>query len=193
MTDITSKGAAETAILRANINDQLNRLLTQLEDLDELKDEFSIEEFNEIKSETIQQLSDFQTYLSMTLKGDLTLVDEFGAAQLALQSAISSAFHTPEVIRLFAQRQPQAIRDRFNALRRDFTLNKLSEQSFLNQSLEMLNALQSMGEKLTPEEQAIMDRCSSTAQFETINDENQSIDENALMNQAKQQISKTQR
>lgn len=193
MTDITSKGAAETAILRANINDQLNRLLTQLEDLDELKDEFSIEEFNEIKSETIQQLSDFQTYLSMTLKGDLTLVDEFGAAQLALQSAISSAFHTPEVIRLFAQRQPQAIRDRFNALRRDFTLNKLSEQSFLNQSLEMLNALQSMGEKLTPEEQAIMDRCSSTAQFETINDENQSIDENALMNQAKQQINKTQR
>jgi hypothetical protein len=37
-TDITSKGKHETVLLKANINDQLNRLLTQLEDLEELKD-----------------------------------------------------------------------------------------------------------------------------------------------------------
>jgi hypothetical protein len=35
-----SRGDAETAQLRENIKDQLNRLLTQVEDLEELKDEF---------------------------------------------------------------------------------------------------------------------------------------------------------
>eukprot|EP00954_Amorphochlora_amoebiformis_P029350 1393034-Amorphochlora_amoeboformis.AAC.1 len=34
-----SRGAAQTELLRANINDQINRLLDQLEDLEELKDE----------------------------------------------------------------------------------------------------------------------------------------------------------
>ena len=35
---MASRGKHETELLRMNIEDQLNRLLTQLEDLDELKD-----------------------------------------------------------------------------------------------------------------------------------------------------------
>lgn len=35
---MSTRGKHETDMLKANIDDQLNRLLTQLEDLEELKD-----------------------------------------------------------------------------------------------------------------------------------------------------------
>jgi hypothetical protein len=44
-SDVTGKGKHETALLKANITDQLNRLLTQLEDLEELKDGKSTNQF----------------------------------------------------------------------------------------------------------------------------------------------------
>ena len=37
---MATRGKRETEQLRGNISDQLNRLLTQVEDLEELKDEF---------------------------------------------------------------------------------------------------------------------------------------------------------
>ena len=64
-------------------DDQLNRLMTQLEDLEELKDEFDDEEeYEETKAETLDQLKEFQLFLEKTLSGDLTLIDQFGSAQL---------------------------------------------------------------------------------------------------------------
>ena len=99
----------ETELLRIQINDQLNRLLTQLEDLDELKDggltarrpewrpsmcsygagsaEFEEKEWHEMKEETIQQLTEFEAFMKKSMKGDMTLVDEFGSAQLVRRAA----------------------------------------------------------------------------------------------------------
>lgn len=44
MSNKDTRGKYETELLRSNINDQLSRLLTQLEDLEELKEEFSEQE-----------------------------------------------------------------------------------------------------------------------------------------------------
>ena len=43
-------------------------------------------------------------------KGDITLIDEISSFQLAIQAAISDAFRTPEIIRLFAKKQPTQLR-----------------------------------------------------------------------------------
>ena len=40
-----------------------------------------MEEYNETKLETQDQLREFQAFLERSLRGDMTLVDEFGAAQ----------------------------------------------------------------------------------------------------------------
>jgi len=37
----------------------------------------------------------------------MTLVDEFGGMQLAIQAAVSEAFKTPEVIKMFAKKGSQ--------------------------------------------------------------------------------------
>ena len=42
----------------------------------------------------------------------MTLVNELNRMQLAIQAAISEAFKTPEVIRLFAKKQPGQLRQR---------------------------------------------------------------------------------
>ena len=85
-------------------------------------------------------LKEFQVFLDRAIGGDMTLVDEFGSAQLvltrggtrvfggqcapqlcmsltqAIQAAVSQAFKTPEVIRLFATKQPQQLRSRLGQL-----------------------------------------------------------------------------
>jgi hypothetical protein len=105
------------------------------------RDEFDADEYEETKAETIEQLKEFQGTLSKMLEGNMSLVDELGAMQLvwprggprsssamhvnpaafftchprttqAIQAAVSDAFKTPEVIRLFAKREPGQLRAR---------------------------------------------------------------------------------
>lgn len=44
----------------------------------------------------------------------------------AIQAAISQAFKTPEVIRLFGRREPKQLRERLSIIDQDLKLNKLS-------------------------------------------------------------------
>lgn len=47
----------------------------------------------------------------------------------ATQAAISAAFHTPAVIRMFARREPDLLRERLAEVDRDERLGKLSAQA----------------------------------------------------------------
>ena len=112
--------------LRANVESQLERLLSQLEDLEELRSELTDEEYEETRSETLTQLREFQTSLAKMTSGSMTLQSELDATRLAVQAAISDAFKTPEVIRLFASKQPAALRRRLAEMDRDVKLGQLS-------------------------------------------------------------------
>ena len=54
----------------------------------------------------------------------MTLVDEVNRMQLAIQAAISEAFKTPEVIRLFAKKQPGQLRQRLAEVSNKLSLIK---------------------------------------------------------------------
>eukprot|EP00753_Platysulcus_tardus_P022654 PLAT9864.1.p3 GENE.PLAT9864.1~~PLAT9864.1.p3 ORF type:complete len:191 (+),score=109.55 PLAT9864.1:1051-1623(+) len=163
---MASRGASETERLRRNIEEQLERLLSQMEDLEEMKEELEDEEYEEGMADTREQLQEFKTMLDKMVEGDMTLVDELGSVQLAIQAAISNAFKTPEVIKLFARKQPDALRVRLTQLQRDKTLGKLDDASAAAASREVLLALQKLGEELTPEEEALLESSSAaTAGF----------------------------
>ena len=70
------------------------------------------DEYEETKQETLDQLKEFQESLNHLVEGNVSLVDEIGSMQLAIQAAVSQAFKTPEVIRLFAKREPGQLRER---------------------------------------------------------------------------------
>eukprot|EP00744_Colponema_vietnamica_P012457 GILI01017477.1.p1 GENE.GILI01017477.1~~GILI01017477.1.p1 ORF type:complete len:115 (-),score=46.10 GILI01017477.1:10-354(-) len=98
---MASRGQQETDKLKKNIEDQLNRLLTQLNDLEEMKAELDEAEYESTKADTLEQLKTFQESLQRMKAGDMTLVDDINRAQLAIQAAVRAAFKAPEVIRMF--------------------------------------------------------------------------------------------
>eukprot|EP01096_Ripella_sp_DP13-Kostka_P017490 TRINITY_DN8952_c0_g1_i1.p1 TRINITY_DN8952_c0_g1~~TRINITY_DN8952_c0_g1_i1.p1 ORF type:complete len:195 (+),score=98.10 TRINITY_DN8952_c0_g1_i1:368-952(+) len=147
-----SRGKQETAVLIENVEDQLNRLLAQLEDLEELRADLDDDEYTETKQDTLEQLQEFQATLDKMIKGDMSLVDKLGKFQLAIQATISEAFKTPEVIKLFAKREPGALRQKLEELKVSHKLQKMSKDDMLQQAVEILAALQQLGEELSPGE-----------------------------------------
>lgn len=108
----------------------------------------------------MEQLREFNESLRRMISGDMTLVDELGAMQLATQSAISAAFKTPAVIRMFGKQEPDQLRMRLSTIERDFRLGKLTKDSSDKQRGEVLNALKHLGEKLEPGDIELLERLS---------------------------------
>ncbi len=114
-------------------------------------------------------MEEFDAALKRMMDGDMTLVSELGQVKLALRAAISNAFQTPDVIRSFARREPAALRERLKKLAQDFKLGRIPESSYRGMGMEVVVALQRLGEELAPEERAFLDSASADAKkrFET--------------------------
>ncbi|XP_033210389.1 protein LZIC-like [Belonocnema kinseyi] len=155
---MTSYGKAETDRLRKNLEEQLDRLVQQLEDLENCRDELDASEYEETKNETMDQLREFNESLQRLISGDVTLVDQLGAMQLATQAAISAAFKTPAVIRMFGKREPESLRNRLVEIDRDLKLGKLSKDANERLRGEVLSALRQLGEKLNQSELQLLEK-----------------------------------
>ncbi|XP_061127295.1 protein LZIC [Syngnathus typhle] len=167
---MASRGKSETGKLRQNMEEQLDRLMQQLQDLEECREEIDEEEYEETKKETLEQLSEFNDSLKKIMTGDMTLVDELSGMQLAIQAAISQAFKTPEVIRLFAKKQPGQLRTRLAEMDRDVMVGKLSRDDYKQQKMEVLTALRKLGEMLTTEDETFLaeNATATLSQFEKV-------------------------
>ncbi|XP_066547450.1 protein LZIC [Amia ocellicauda] len=167
---MASRGKSETTKLKQNMEEQLDRLMQQLQDLEECREELEEDEYKETKKETLEQLSEFNESLKKIMSGNMTLVDELGGMQLAIQAAISQAFKTPEVIRLFAKKQPGQLRIRLAEMDRDVMVGKLPRDVYTQQKVEILMALRKLGEKLTVEDESFLSANASAtlSQFEKV-------------------------
>lgn len=85
---MTSRGASETSKLRTNIEDQLNRLLAQLQDLETLRADIDEDEYDSVKKDTLDQLKEFEVSLKKMMAGDMTLVSELGGVQLVCNTTV---------------------------------------------------------------------------------------------------------
>lgn len=74
--------------------------------------EFEEKEWNETREETLAQLRDFEAFMEKSISGDMTLVDEFGSAQLVMNvyARLSPTSHPGAVNRPF--KRPSARRSR---------------------------------------------------------------------------------
>jgi len=154
--------------LKANVEEQLERLVNQLEDLESYREELDADEYMETRAETLEQLKEFQSSLSKLAAGDLSLTDYFVSIQLAIQAAVSEVFHTPEVIRMFAKKQPEQLRLRLATIQRDVKLGKLSSKQAHQQQVETLSALKGLGEELSQEENSLIEKTNSISLQEFI-------------------------
>lgn len=149
-------------------------MVAQLGDLEECKNDLEAEEYEETKRETMEQLEDFNKYLSRLTSGNMTLVDEIGSMQLAIQAAISNAFQTPEIIRLFARKQPTQLRVKLSEIERDFKIGSLDKERYTQQKREILSALTRLGDNLLDEEKIFLanNLTDSLKEFNKVTSEN---------------------
>lgn len=68
--------------LLKNLLDQQERLLQQLADLEEVKDDLEESEYEESKTGTLEQIVDITQSLCKLESGNLTLTDELGTQRL---------------------------------------------------------------------------------------------------------------
>lgn len=73
---------------------------------------------------------ELQFQLQRLIRGDMTLVTALGAMREATAAAISQAFKSSDVIRMFAAREPAALREKLAALQEQQKLNKLSADAY---------------------------------------------------------------
>jgi len=153
------KGQKQSEQLRENVENQLTRLLVQLQDLEEAREDFeSEEEYNAARADTIMQLEEIETRLSKMMSGDITLVSSLGSIQLATQAAIRSSFKSLDTIRLFAKKETGALRSRLAALEEDLRLSRVSEETFFQFAGEVTSALEKLGEPLSARETELATR-----------------------------------
>ena len=155
---MSSRGKLETEKLRKNLEAQLDRLVQQLEDIEENRNLLDADAYEEAMQLTKEDLQSFNESLQRMISGDTTLVDELSSIQLATQSAISEAFKTPAVIRMFGKRETAQLRTRLAQLDCDMKLGKLSREVSDRQRGEILNALRQLGEKLEPQELQLLEK-----------------------------------
>jgi len=160
---MASRGKSETEKLKHNLEEQLDRLLNQLKDLEECREDLDDDEYEETKRETLEQMQEFEETLKKMVAGNMSLVDQLNGMQLAIQAAISEAFKTPEVIRMFAKKQPDQLRQKLAQMQRDVNLGKLAEIAYTQQGVEILTALKKLGETLTPAEMEFLEKNSNAA------------------------------
>jgi hypothetical protein len=79
---MSNRGGAETAQLKKNVEEQMQRLLSQLEDLEAEKDNLEPEEYQDMRNDTIEQLREFKKSLEKMMAGNMTLVNELNGVQL---------------------------------------------------------------------------------------------------------------
>jgi hypothetical protein len=142
--------------LRQKINSQLNRLLRQLHDLEESREELDEEEYQETRVETLKQMQEFEHALNNMTQGNLSLEDEFGHMKIAMRAAVSQAFKTPEIISSFAKKQPDNLRKSLSDYERDLHLGKLSKDDFALKKVETLLALEKLKQELSPDEKQFL-------------------------------------
>ncbi|VDK43735.1 unnamed protein product [Anisakis simplex] len=143
--------------LITNIQDQLNRLMTQLADIEQEKETLEAEEYIEMKNGTMEQLR-------------------------AIRAAISEAFKTPEIVAIFAKKQPALLRQKLIQAETDLHLRKISEEIFNARKAEIFYALLKMGAELNAEESDFLSSYSklSSASFELAAETNAAYSESLV-------------
>ena len=86
----------------------------------------------------------------------MTLTGELEAVKAATHAAISAAFKTPEILKMFALKQPEQLRERLRAVARDVMLGKMAQSKGESERLEILTALKKLGAELSDEEMVFL-------------------------------------
>ena len=120
--------------LKIKAKQQLERLVSELSDLENCKSDLEVEEYEEAKNETLEQLQEFEKSLEKLNCGEVSL-------EFTTKAILNETFKTPEIIKMFLSKKSDGLRQKLSEIERDFRIGKLPKESFEEQKIEILGAL----------------------------------------------------
>jgi len=145
--------SAEEEKLKANLEEQLARLLSQLKDVEEMKADLDEEEYTSVKDETLQGLREFEVSLGKLASGGLSTSTDLDRMRMALHAATGvmdvPGMKTASVIAMFAKNDTHELRRKLDALAPDdvhtryeilSALSALKDPSMTTEEKEFLEA-----------------------------------------------------
>ena len=132
--------------LKTQAKQQLERLVSELADIEDSKDEFSSEEYDELRQDVLESFQEFEKYLQKLNCGEVNL-------EFTTKAILNETFKTPDIIKMFLSKKSEGLRQKLTELERDFRIGKISGSLLEEQKIEILGALLKLStDHLTPEE-----------------------------------------
>jgi hypothetical protein len=147
---VTTK-AGPTSNLGTAITHFVFRLLTQLQDLEELRADLEEDEYEQLRGETLDQLKEFEESLARSLRASDAhdpFLDDVERARCAVQENIRSAVASSGAKERFAKKESAALWARLASLQDSMRLGALTPEVFAAERRSVLAALQALGEPL---------------------------------------------
>ncbi|KJH47729.1 hypothetical protein DICVIV_06196 [Dictyocaulus viviparus] len=146
------------AMLVENLQRQLDRLMNQLSDIEEEKPNLDIQEYEEMKLETMDELRDLGRSLEKMTGGDISSTDSLTATRYksCYQSNIKDPFSVGSIREKASDSVEAEVDIVMFLLNNDFGMQKISEKKFRSLKLEILTALVNLDEELLDEEKMFL-------------------------------------
>mmetsp|Transcript_13421 Transcript_13421/g.15376 ORF Transcript_13421/g.15376 Transcript_13421/m.15376 type:complete len:181 (+) Transcript_13421:27-569(+) len=168
-----------------NIEKQTKRLIQQLQEIEELKDELDAEEYQSSKEDTVKQLREFQQMLENAK--DLTLMSKVDKQKQEIENAIKSSFNQDKLKETLSSGEVTGIRDRIKKLDQDFTLKRMKQADYITETLKLINQLEALKIQLSPDEKGFLDKYTGSENFVDADKEKKDV-KDELITEAKKQV-----
>lgn len=114
--------------------------------------EIDVQEYNELKSEFLDQTKEFSEALERMSKGDVSVNSKYAIMKQELRSAIATSFNTLEIIKIFGFKLENELEKQLNSLKEDYKLKRIGQSEMEAKRLEILNKIKIQNEKLLGKE-----------------------------------------
>lgn len=132
--------------LLKNVLDDLNRLKSQLEDLETYKDDFTPEEIEESKKDTLAQLNETKKRLEKVKSGSLSVKTDYERANEMLTKLIAQNYNVNEVIGIYVNAETNFLREKLSYVQKELELKKISQEEFNNEAITILSLISKKNE-----------------------------------------------
>ena len=167
---------ADQKLLKNGI-DEINRLKSQLQDLETYKDDFSPEEIEQIKKDTLDQLVEATKRLEKMKSGQSSIKTEVEKAQEQLNKILCENYNTKEILGVYLTAETKFLRQKLSYLKDQFGIKKMSQEEFNQNAITILDLI-SKNNDLNPEEKKLYEELKSKSMKEMQKDEG--IDKNKI-------------
>lgn len=114
--------------------------------------EIDVQEYNELKSEFLDQTKAVSAALERMSQGDLTITSKYTLLKQELRKAIATSFNTEDIMKIFGCKIENELEERLTSLREEFKLKKIPLEEMEMQRLDILNKIKIQNEKLLTKE-----------------------------------------